>query len=255
MEADQHRPTLKVLEILELLSQTKEGYGLGEIATLLKIPKGSLFPVIHTLEDKKYISIDRQTLKYTLGIKCYEIGNRYISNINVAEEIQAVVKKVVCQCGETSHFAILDGRETVYLMKEESPETIRMVSSVGKRISAHATAIGKALLSMYDKEVIKELYHSGLEQITPKTITDMEILCSQIEEIKKEKVAYESEESSLNVTCIAVPIEKRGEVVAAISVSVPIFRAGEVKMEHIKEVLLKEKKELEDIIERVPFHF
>lgn len=255
MEADQHRPTLKVLEVLELLSQTKEGYGLGEIAVLLKIPKGSLFPVIHTLEDNKYISIDKRTLKYTLGIKCYELGSRYISNINIAEEIQCIVKKVVSQCGETTHFAILDGKETVYLMKEESSEAIRMVSSVGKRISAHATAIGKALLSGFNQEEIKELYRNGLDSITANTITNIEELCRQVEKIKQEKVAYESEESSLSITCVAVPIEKDGNVVAAISVSVPIFRAEQKKMDLIRDILLKEKKEVEDIVMKVPFHF
>lgn len=254
MESTQHRPTLRVLEVLELLSQNDEGYILSEISSILSIPKGSLHPIIQTLQDKHYIGYDRNTQRYSIGLKCYEVGNKYLSQMNVLDEIRDIAKKVVAECKETCHFAILNEKDVIYLLKEESNETIRMVSSIGKRIPAHSTAIGKALLSGFTVKQLEDLYSGGLSRITENTITDIHELCRQIEEVRKGKVAFESEESSLNVTCIAVPIEKDGNVVAAMSVSVPVFRATDEKKEQIRQILLQAKQEAEGFIIKVPFH-
>lgn len=117
-----------------------------------------------------------------------------------------MVKQAAYGCGETCHFAVLDGKDALYLFKEESPEPIRMISSAGKRIPAYSTAIGKALLSRYTDEEIRKMYSDGLKKLTENTITDMDELLSQIRKIRVDKMAYETEESSHNITCIAVPI-------------------------------------------------
>lgn len=245
---EQHRPTEKVLDILELLMTSNEGYNLSEISNKLSIPKGSLFPVIHTLCDRKFVKHNGVTQKYSLGYKCYEVGNSYISNINVNEEIRNIVQKMAIGCGETCHFAVLDEKEVLYLFKEESPEPIRMISSAGKRIPAHATAIGKALLSKYTEEELRQMYSDGLKQLTEHTITDIDVLISQINKIRTEQFAYETEESSQNVTCIAVPIEKDGQVVAALSAAVLIFRATDEKIVKVKEMLLDGKVKIERLL-------
>lgn len=255
MSENQHRATLRVLQILNFLAEHDRGYGLGEIAQALKIPKGSLSPIIHTMEDNKYLHHNGVSGKYTLGIKCYEVGSSYIAKMDITNEIKKIVEKVVGECNETCHFAILDGKEVIYLLKEESSETIRMVSTVGKRVLAHATAIGKALLIRYSKEELDELYKDGLATITPKTISDLGILYKQLDEIRNGGFAYESEESSLNVKCVAVPILKKGEVNAAISVSVPIFRADEERMKNIEQSLKTGKAAIEVLLRNSEFKF
>lgn len=255
MDATQHRATLRVMDVLDFVSKNKDGYGLTEIAAALQIPKGTLSPIIRTLLEEQYIRKEESSGKYMMGIKCFEIGNRFVEQFNVLDEIKHLIKTVVTSCNETCHFAIRDGKDVIYLFKEESPEPIRMVSSIGMRLPAHSTAIGKALLSGCEEKQVRELYHTGLPKITPNTIDDIDQLCDQIEKVRTEKLAYETEESSMNVTCIAAPIEKGGEVVAAVSVSVPIFRANEEKMEQIKAILLHTKKIIEDLIENIPFRF
>lgn len=248
-----HNPTLRVIKILEVLMGQPEGMTLTEISKTCGMPKGSISPIIHTLAACKFLKTDTVTGKYSIGIRCYEIGNEYLTQMDVFDEIKEIAKKIVDKCSETFHFAIRDGQNVVYLMKQDSPETIRMVSSIGKRIPAYGTAIGKALLSGISDEEVRELYPDGLSKITEKTIDDLSVLCGQLYEVRNTKVAYETEESSLNVTCIAMPIERKREVVAAISVSIPIFRASDEKKELIKKVLFEAKNEIEDLIRNVPF--
>lgn len=251
---EDHNPTLRVIRILESLTGQPEGKTLTEIAKSCEMPKGSISPIIHTLARYKFLRYDEGAGRYSIGIRCYEIGNEYIMQMNVSDEIREITKKIVNRCRETSHFAVLDGNDVVYLMKQDSSEAIRMVSSIGKRIPAHSTAIGKALLSGYSDEEVQALYPQGLQKITDKTITNLDVLCKQLGEIRKTKIAYETEESSLNITCIAVPVEKNGEVAAALSVSIPIFRATEEKKKQIEAVLFEAKNEIETLIRTLPFN-
>lgn len=250
-----HNPTLRVINILEALMQDSDGLTLTEIARKCKMPKGSVSPIIHTLANNKLLKHDSLTRKYSIGIRCYEIGSQYLLQINVLEEIREITKQVVNKCKETCHFAVLDKAHIVYLIKQDSLETIRMVSSIGKRIPAYSTAIGKALLSgLTDKEV-GELYPEGLKEIMPKTIVDINVLYEQLAQVRINKIAFETEESSKNVTCIAVTIEKEGRVVAALSVSIPVFRATVDNKKQIKEVLFDAKDKIDKLIRTVPFNF
>lgn len=251
---EDHNPTLRVIRILESLRGQPQGKTLTEIAKSCGMPKGSIFPIVHTLASYKLLRYDELSSKYSIGIRCYEIGNEYIMQMNVSDEIREITKKIVSKCRETSHFAVLDGSDVVYLMKQDSSEAIRMVSSIGKRIPAYSTAIGKALLSGCTDEQVHALYPEGLQKITDKTITSLDVLCEQLSEIRKTKIAYETEESSLNITCIAVPVEKNGEVAAALSVSIPIFRATDEKKEQVKAVLFEAKAEIETLIQTLPFN-
>lgn len=249
----EHNPTLRVIKILELLMNEPEGMTLTEIARGCDMPKGSISPILHTLTAYKLLKSDAVSGRYSIGIRCYEIGNEYISQMNVTDEIREVTKRIVARCNETTHFAVLDGSDVVYLIKQDSSEAIRMVSSIGKRIPAYSTAIGKALLSGYSDGEIRTLYPQGLKKITDNTITDMDVFTAQMEEVRANSIAFETEESSLNITCIAVPVKRGGEVAAALSVSIPVFRAIPEKKEQIIELLTEAKVEIESLIRTLPF--
>ena len=67
----------------------------------------------------------------------------------------------------------------------------------------------------------------------------------QIEEVRKTHRAYEAEESSPYVRCIAVPICNRiGNVIAALSVSFPIYQ-NTLNADTFKQVLFDAKRQLE----------
>lgn len=49
MATTEHRPTERVLDILELLSNSEEGMTLTELAKALNAPKSSIMPLVHTM--------------------------------------------------------------------------------------------------------------------------------------------------------------------------------------------------------------
>lgn len=71
MPQEQHRATSRILDLLELLSGADgAGYTLTELSQALHIPKSSLFSIIHTLEERRYVHCDKHSGQYSIGISC-----------------------------------------------------------------------------------------------------------------------------------------------------------------------------------------
>ena len=233
----EHKPTMRIISILEFVSSSAQGCKFIEISNELGIPMGTLSPIIHTLREKKSLSYDEKTQLYTLGIGLFEIGSRYMQCSNFFGDVTSVMQEIVRGCGETVHFGILDGGNVLYLAKVDSTEPIRMYSAIGKRLPAYGTAIGKALLCDRTEEEVRTLYPGGLTPLTAHTVTDFDELIRQLKKAKETSLAYECEESNDLIRCIAKPLYKNGRVAAALSVAVPTFRYTKEKELQIEQLL------------------
>ena len=244
-----HKPTLRVLNILRAVSQAQEGLSLTELSAQIGSPKSSLFPIVHTLTEEGFLTLQPAASRYRLGIAAFETGQKYVEQMDILQQIRSEMRRIVQTCYETCHFGILEQGDVLYLLKEDSPEPIRMVSSVGKRLPAYGTGIGKALLSGYTASRLKTLYPDGLTAMTPFTITDFDVLANQLKQAAAEGIAYEREESNLHIQCVAVPLQNNGKTVAALSVAIPTFRADEEKLGLAKRLLMESKQRLDRLLQ------
>ncbi len=221
------KSALRVLDIFELLAQHPDGLILSEIAAALGIPKSSAHSLIYTLLARQYLREGWHDRKYRLGPRIFEIGSGYAASTDLLADGQEVVRATARACDETVHLAILDGAEVVYVAKEEGTNTVRMVSAVGRRFPAYGTGVGKMLLSDLPAVELDALYPPGkpLLPITKKTITDAAAFRRELALTHARGYALDCEESTPGLCCIAAPVYgKDGDMVAAISVSVPSVR-------------------------------
>ncbi len=92
------------------------------------------------------------------------------------------------------------------------------------------------------------MYSGGMRKITAKTIDGVDILLQQLNETRQTGFAYEQEESTLGVQCIAVPVkEHSGSVYLGLSLSVPSIRK-DFNFELMKRPLLEAKLRLERVL-------
>lgn len=253
MQQEPHRATARVLEILEFLAASAErGHTLTEVATALGMPKSSLFPMLHTLENRKYIRLDKRSGQYSLGI-----GARLLS-MGFSEErglhlISQIMQTVVEQCAETCQLGILDEENVLYIEKVDSTQTIRMISHVGKRLPANTTAIGKALLSGLSDDAVAALYPGGLPKLTERTVVRMDQLLAQLAAIRREGLSVEWEESTPQLACWAAPLRRPDGVFAALSITVPLFRCTPEKEQQVRRCLQEAQAEIERLAENRSF--
>ncbi len=133
MTSDNHRPTARILDILEALAESENGYTLTEIADAINAPKSSIFPIVHTLNARKYITIDKNTSKYSIGIRSYTLGSSFFEKRTIFNYIIDEMTNIVNSCSETCQLGILDNNEVLYIGKVDSPEPIRLISYVGEK--------------------------------------------------------------------------------------------------------------------------
>ena len=253
MSQEQHRPTLRVLGVLERLAASEEGESLTQICQALDVPKSSLFPVIHTLQQRRYLHQDEATGRYVIGPSAYALGASLSTGRGMAPVVQ-IMEALVERCQETCQLAILDQGEVYYIEKVECNQTIRTITHVGDRRPANATALGKALLSGLTDEEVRALYPAGLPRLTDQTVTDFDRLFHQLEAIRQGEFALEEGESTAELTCSALPLRRRdGQVFAAISVATPLFRLSADKQALIRDCLSGAREAIELLAERRDF--
>jgi len=247
-----NKPTypIKVLDkslfILETLLQHSSSISIMEISKKLKIYPSTIHRILNTLKYRGYVEQNPVNQKYQLGLKLVELGMARYHQIDLVKEAHPFLKELVDLCNETVHLGILDQEEVLYIAKEDCPRTIRMVSQVGRRAPLHSTALGKILLAyLPEKEREEIIAHKNFSCFTEHTITEKKELEKELEQVKKQGFALDREENEKDVYCIAAPIKNyQEEVIAAISISSPVYRIDINKKNHLKEALIEISKKI-----------
>ncbi len=215
---------VRTIAIMETLSQYQH-INLENLAKETKLPKATLLRFLSTLVSLGYVYRDPSDL-YSLTLKLFALGSHGLEHIDFISLANPVAQKLCTELGETVHMGVLEGKQAVYVLKKESSFTIRMYSRVGKTIPLYCTAIGKVLLSdMTERELQLYLSKVSLKPFTPNTIKDEQALRSELETVRTQGWASDAEEHEMGTLCIGAPIrDYTGRVIAAMSVSWPLFR-------------------------------
>lgn len=218
---------LRGLDILELFLAEDGALSAPQITQRTGLPRTTVHELLVTLSARQYLARDELTGHYRLGLRTFQLGNAYGERFDLAKASTEVARRVSAQCDETVHVAVRDAANVVYIAKVDSTRAVRMVSSVGRTLPAHCTAVGKALLAGVSDAQLDELYPEGstLVALTTRSITAVSTLRAQLREVARRGVSSEECESNPDVCCVGAPVRDHlDRVVAAMSISVPVNR-------------------------------
>lgn len=241
----------RVFEVFELLVHHPDGLSLTQICQELDFPKSSAHALLNTMVAHGYLREGLRERSYRLGPALFELGSAYIASTDLVSDGWEIVRNTARLCDETVHLAVLDGNDVLYVAKEEGTNTIRMVSAVGKRFPAYATGVGKVLLgNLSDSELLERFpEHSELPQITANTITDADTLRQIVATTRKNRYALDREESTPGLCCVAAPVhDAHGQIVAAISISVPNIRFTTMRQHELLNIVCQQADTLSTIL-------
>ncbi|NBK24303.1 MAG: IclR family transcriptional regulator [Spirochaetia bacterium] len=215
---------IRTIAILETLSR-HQSINLESLAKETKLPKATLLRFLSTLVSLGYVYRDPSDL-YSLTLKMFSVGSHGLEHIDLIHVANPIAQRLCDELGETVHMGVKEDNEAVYVLKKESSFTIRMYSRVGKTIPLYCTAIGKIMLSDLSEEELKKYLEAiHLKPFTPNTIQDPQKLNEELKQIRKQGWASDNEEHEMGTLCLGAPIrDYTGKVVAAMSVSWPLFR-------------------------------
>lgn len=213
----------RALDILELLAAEKNGLGVTEIGNRLGLHKSTVHRILSALGERGYIEKSSTKGLYGIGLKMVELSSVHLSNLELKTEARPYLWELTSKLGLTSHLAILDGTDAIYIEKVDVLSNIRLYSQIGRRIPVYCSALGKSLLSgLSDEELERTISRCQFKSNTPNTILDRKELIHQVKKVKTTGWSVDDEEHDEGIRCIAAPVKDyRGKVIAALSVSGP----------------------------------
>ena len=128
----------------------------------------------------------------------------------------------------------------MYIDKLEGRQAVRVdITSLGTRLYAHCSAVGKVLLAYRPVEDVRRIIElEGMPGFTPNTIISLDALEQELVKIRKQGYAYDEEEILTDLCCVGAPVRNyTGHVIAALSMSVPTYRFRRSEMNMRKAVI------------------
>lgn len=215
----------KTLDILETIKATDSGFRLADLSRKVELPKATVYRILTTLEGRGYL--DRASDgSYRMARKLFDLQRTEPIEQILSRVAQPLMERLAALSKETINLGILDAGEVVVIATVESPQAVRMSSKIGNRRHLHSTALGKVLVAgMSDKEAQRLFRMKGLPRLTDETLTNKASVMAEIQRVRQQGWALDNQENELEGRCIGAPIVgPDGRVVAALSLSGPVFR-------------------------------
>ncbi|MGL1893001.1 MAG: IclR family transcriptional regulator [Spirochaetaceae bacterium] len=244
-----NRSVKRGIQILDLVSKSKQGISLKEIVARFEIPKTSGFDIVKELVDSGMIVETRGEINtYTVGLKAFQIGNEYLRETDLITTAKPYVISMAETINKTAFIAVMSEGFVTYLYKYEPPTSIITTSNIGTKNSIHCTSLGKAMLSgMSDAEVKSHLKYITYTKMTDKTIKNEKELLESLKVSRELGYAVDDREIEDHTLCIGSAIyDHTGSVVAGLSVSGFYNKDRDVAFEgnQIKNAALEISKKL-----------
>lgn len=222
-----NQSTEKAMALLELLAQSRTPMRLRDISDALGLNPSTALRFLTALQQCGYVSQEETSQRYQLTYKLCYLANQLTSHV----ELPTVTHPYLVSLAEQLHEAVCISVERemtmVYIDVAAGPnQTLMSLQRIGNTSPMHCTGNGKLRLLTYSEEDLDRLIRvKGLFRMTPNTITTKERLLRELEQIRREDVAYDNEECEQGVRCMACPIrDYTGTIVAGISVTGPASR-------------------------------
>jgi DNA-binding IclR family transcriptional regulator/pimeloyl-ACP methyl ester carboxylesterase len=165
------------LRVLGEFSRDTRTLTAPELARRFKLPRSTVFRLLATLESLGFVERDAGAREYRLGLAVLRLGFEYLASLPLNELGHPLLERLSKDTGHACNLIVRDGRSIVYVSRVSPPSPFVSAVSVGTRLPAHATVLGRVLMADLTLPELRALYpESQLESFspsTPRTVTEL----------------------------------------------------------------------------------
>ena len=176
---------------------------------------------MRTLAGRGYVR-QESSREYALGPRLVRLGDTAGRLVGVWA--QPRLAALVDALGESANLALMEGSQVVYVAQAPGRHSMRMFTEVGRRVSPHCTAVGKALLARMSTDGSREILRRHRRWSPTPTHDHRPAAAASVSSTGSARPGTRSttSEQELGVRCVAVALD--GPLPARVSISGPTTR-------------------------------
>lgn len=238
----------RAFAIFDVLMDSGKEVGIKDLTSKLKLSKSTVHRILMNLESNRYVERSGVEGKYRLGPRLFELGAKALATLDLRDEVQPCLERLVATTGETAHFGVLRDGQVTSLFNVQTKRSVRTVSTVGRRIPVYCTSLGKAILAFLPRNEVEAIVKGRqFKALTPKTITTPSQMVAELGRVRDCGFAIDDEEFELGLRCIGAPVrDHHGDVIGAISIAGPTSRVSKKQVPELARQVVKVAREISE---------
>jgi IclR family transcriptional regulator, pca regulon regulatory protein len=210
----------KGLAVIEAFTVERSRMSITEAANAVGFDRATARRCLLTLHELGFADFDGKY--FSLTPRILRLGTSCLAAMPLPRIVQPLLDKLSLEIGQSTSVSVLDDWEIVYVARAAQQRLISINITVGTRLPAYCSSMGRVLLATQSEADIRSiLVKHPLQKRTTKCLTDPEKILRQIVRAKRDGYAIVDQEIELGLRSIAVPvIDTRGRTVAALNVGV-----------------------------------
>lgn len=220
----------QALDLLVLLGHHLAPMPASAIARDLALPRSTVYHLLTVLCERGFVVHLQEERRYGLGTAAFELGSAYSRQEPLRWIARSVLAKLVADTTHNGHFAVLDGRDTLYLIEERAAGRPSLVTDVGVRLPATLTASGLAMLALLSPQQVRALWPHRRDLVRrhergPASLTELRAAL-----VEARRLGWAVEDGSVTpgfASVAAAVLDHNGHPQAAVALTFPSAECGE----------------------------
>jgi DNA-binding IclR family transcriptional regulator len=214
----------QALDVLELLARHVAPMPATAIARDLGLPRSTVYHLLAVLRDRGFVVHLEQERRYGLGVGAFELGSAYARQEPLRWIARTVLTKLVERTTHNGHFAVLHGRDALYVIEERAAGRPSLVTDVGVRLPAQLTASGLAMLAALPPQQVHALWPTRRDLVRrhdagPASLTELRKALAEVR-----RAGHAQEDGSVTpgfASVAAAVLDHNGHPLAAVALTFP----------------------------------
>jgi DNA-binding IclR family transcriptional regulator len=226
----------RAFSILNQIAQHR-GISRAELSKKVGLHNSTTFHLVRTMVELGIVRQDKETKRYHLGRLIFSLAASSLGEVELVGTAMPFLENLAAITSETSHMALRSGSDVVIAAKVAGAGAFQLIERAGGTRPFNCTALGKVLLAGFgDAELRDFIAEMPMHAPTPKSITSPELLWDEIMRVRESGIGFDDAEYDGEVRCLAAPVyDFRGQIVAAIGLSGPVWRISLQRLQQLAE--------------------
>ncbi|MER8023993.1 IclR family transcriptional regulator domain-containing protein [Glutamicibacter protophormiae] len=218
------KSTEKTLAVLLAFNGGNPEMTVSQVAAATEQTRASARRFLLTLTDLGYLEANGANFRLTPRV--LDLGASYLSGMTLPKAATLHLESLARELGESAALCVLEGQDILYIERVSSPRLYSMNVSIGNRLPAWVTSMGRVLIAeLGAAEQEAFLAQIDLQRYTEHTMASLEDLRAELARVKEQGWSLVNQELDEGLRGLAVPVYRGDQLLGALNISVQRGRA------------------------------